>query len=642
MIRVVRYVAATCFISATVFGTIFVADSSASVFTSNPNLAGPQAGIEVEDVNIDGFPTVHVKVGVPGGLESILANGGSFSITENGQARPTTATNILNSENLEVILVVDRSGSMAGEAMDATKTAAIGFLTAMPPEVLIGLVSFGSDVTLDVESTVDRDRLAVAISAITPNGRTALNNAVVFSSTLFASTTERRVMVLLSDGGDSARSATLAEAVAATKGIRVEIIELITPETNPNALDQLAGTRSVRSTPDPAELEELYASVAQSLVGRVEVVYTSEAQVGDTVELVIRLVGAGQTRQTSVSFNAPPLSTPSATNVVAPDSSPPVTNSDERPNQGLSWPLLAALLTIFGGLVLLMIGLFVSPDRSMRQRLYPANAPILNRSAAESVANTIEHRLRNSTRYEKLVAEVETSGIDRSASTLILNTVLLTIASMVVGYALIGILGTLIAMFVVPYGSRKLLQRKVKRRRTDFVAQLPDTLQMLGSMLRSGYGLVQAIDTVANESEEPTHNLLGQVMLDVRTGRDLIESLRAVAAQVDSLDFDWVVAGIEISRDVGSDLATTLDTVAETVRERENLRGQISALTAEGRLSAYVMLVLPPIVGVMSFVVNRDFAGVLFEGVGIVLLSATGFLMFIGFIWMQSIIAKVS
>ncbi|MEO5975047.1 MAG: type II secretion system F family protein, partial [Ilumatobacteraceae bacterium] len=181
-----------------------------------------------------------------------------------------------------------------------------------------------------------------------------------------------------------------------------------------------------------------------------------------------------------------------------------------------------------------------------------------------------------------------------------------------------------------------------KRRRTDFVAQLPDTLQLLGSMLRSGYGLVQALDTVANESEEPTHNLLGQVMLEVRTGRDLIESLRAVATQVDSLDFDWVVAGIEISRDVGSDLATTLDTVAETVRERENLRGQISALTAEGRLSAYVMLVLPPIVGVMSFVVNRDFAGVLFEGVGIVLLAATGFLMFVGFIWMQSIIAKVS
>ena len=165
---------------------------------------------------------------------------------------------------------------------------------------------------------------------------------------------------------------------------------------------------------------------------------------------------------------------------------------------------------------------------------------------------------------------------------------------------------------------------------------------MLGSMLRSGYGLVQALDTVANEADEPTHSLLGQVMLEVRTGRDLIESLRALAAQIDSLDFDWVVAGIEISHDVGSDLAATLDTVSETVRERENLRGQISALTAEGRLSAYVMLALPPIVGLMSFMVNPDFARVLFEGIGFLLLAFTGFLMLIGFTWMRSIIAKVS
>jgi len=634
MTRASRYVAATCLTGATIFLTGSLVGSETDVLAAGPASVGSQAGLEIEEVDIANFPTVHVTVGVPGGLKSILANGGSFSVAENGKPRPTIATNILSSENLEVILVIDRSGSMVGDAMDATKTAAIGFLTAMPPEVLIGLVTFGSDVTLDVESTGDRDRLAAAISAITAKGRTALNNAIVFASTLFAPATERRVLVLLSDGGDTASSATLAEAVAATSGIRVEIIELVTPETNSNALGQLAGPRLVRATPDPAELEELYASIAQSLVGRVEIVYTSEAQVGDPVDLDIRLVGVNQVRDASVAFDAPPLSTPSATSVATPDSAPS--------NQGFSWILLAAIMTIFGGLVLLMIGIFVSPDRSMRQRLSPANAPIVNRSAAQSVANTIEYRLRNSTRYEKLVTDVEASGVDRTASALILNTVVITAIAMAAGYAFIGILGVLIAVFAVPFGSLKLLQRKVKRRRTDFIAQLPDTLQMLGSMLRAGYGLVQALDAVASESEEPTRNLLGQVMLEVRTGRDLIESLRTVAAKVDSLDFDWVVVGIEISRDVGSDLASTLDTVAETVRERENLRGQISALTAEGRLSAYVMLVLPPIVGVMSFVMNKDFAGVLFEGIGIVLLAATGFLMFIGFIWMQSIIAKVS
>lgn len=642
MIRLLRYATAACLVSAITFGMISFADSATNAVARAPFSASSGTGFEVEDVNVEDFPTVRINVSVPGGLKSILVNGGSFSITENGQSRPTTATNILSSDGLDVVLVIDRSGSMAGDAMNATKKAAIGFVASLPPEVPIGLVSFGSSVTLDVDLTGDRDRLSSAISTIKAEGRTALNNAVIFASTLFVPTTKRHVMVVLSDGSDSASSATLEEAVAATSGIRMEIIELMTSDTNRDALDQLAAPQIVRSTSNPAELDELYASVAQSLVDQVEIVYTSGAQVGDSVDLNIRLLGVKQTRATAVSFDAIPISTPSATSDATPISRPSTTDNSESSSQSFSWVLLLSIVLVFGGLVLLMISLFVPPDRSMQQRLYPSNVPILSRSAAENVAIAIEHRLQNTNRYKRLAADIETSGIDRKASVLVLNTLLITTASVVAGYAFMGIPGALIAIFLVPFGSLKLLKRKIKRRRTEFVAQLPDTLQMLGSMLRSGYGLVQALDTVANEAEEPTHSLLGQVMLEVRTGRDLIESLRALAAQIDSLDVDWVVAGIEISRDVGSDLATTLDTVAETVRERENLRGQISALTAEGRLSAYVMLVLPPIVGVMSFVVNPDFAGVLFEGAGFLLLATTGFLMLMGFIWMRSIIAKVS
>lgn len=642
MIRSVRNVAATCLVSATAFGVLAITDSATGVVAQATPSASSETELEIEKVDTQDFPTVRIIVRVPGGFESVLAKGGSFSIIENDRARPTAATNILSGDDLEVVLVIDRSGSMAGEAMEATKKAAIGFITSLPPEVSIGLVSFGSNVTLDVGLTGDRDRLSAAVTAISAEGRTALNNAVVFASTLFAPTNERRVMVLLSDGGDSGSSATLEEAVAATQGIRVEIIELITSDTNRNALDQLATPQLVRSTPDPAELIELYASVAQSLIGRVEIVYTSEAHVGDKVDLDIRLVAADQTRQTSVSFDAIPSSIPLATNTPAQGSVPLAAGNSEQSILGSTWFLALSIAIIFCGLVLLLISLFVSPDRTMRQRLYPTSARITDRTTAESIANTIEHRLKNSRRYKLLVADVETSGIDRTPSVFVLHTAIITVASVVVGYAVMSIPGALIAMFLVPIGSVKLLRRKIKRRRTEFVAQLPDTLQMLGSMLRSGYGLVQALDTVAKEAEEPTRGLLGKVMLEVRTGRDLIESLRALAAQIDSLDVDWVVAGIEISRDVGSDLVSTLETVAETVRERENLRGQISALTAEGRLSAYVMLVLPPIVGVMSFVVNRDFAGVLFEGVGFLLLAATGFLMSIGYIWMRSIIAKVS
>ena len=642
MIRSARHVVATCLLIATAFGMSAMADLSTGVVAKDLPSASSENEFEIEKVDTRDFPTVRIVIKVPGGFESVLAGGGAFSITENDRPQPTTATNILSGDDLEVILVIDRSGSMTIAALEATKKAAIGFITSLPPEVSIGLVSFGTNVTLDVGLTKDRDRLAAAVSAIKAEGRTALNNAVVFASTLFAPTTERRVMVLLSDGGDSASSATLEEAVASTRGIRVEIIELITADTNRNALDQLAAPQLVRSTPNPAELDELYESVAQSLIGRVEITYASKAQVGDKVDLDISLIGSDGTRRTAVSFNAIPSSVPPAIKTPAQGSTPLVAENSERSAGSSTWFLISSIAIIFFGLVLLLVSLFVPPDRTMRQRLYPSSARIEDRTTAENIATTIEHRLKNSRRYKLLVADVETSGIGRTPSVFVLHTVLITVVSVIAGYAIIGIPGGLIAMFLVPIGSLKLLRRKISRRRIDFVAQLPDTLQMLGSMLRSGYGLVQALDTVANEADEPTRGLLGKVMLEVRTGRDPIESLRVLAVQIDSLDVDWLVAGIEISRDVGSDLVSTLDTVAETVRERESLRGQISALTAEGRLSAYVMLVLPPIVGVMSFVVNRDFAGVLFEGVGLWLLAATGFLMSIGYIWMRSIISKVS
>lgn len=642
MTRTRRYVTVASLIGATTLGMIRFADLAANAVPAGQFSPSSDTDLLVEEINVENFPTVHIKVSVPGGFASTLAKGDSFSIIENGQFRPITATRILSGDGLEVVLVIDRSGSMAGDAIGATKNAASGFITSLPPEVSIGLVSFGSDVTLDVEITNDRVRLATAISTIRAEGNTALNDAVVFAPTLFAPTAKRRVMVVLSDGGDSASSATLEEAIAAASGIRMEIIELITSETDRNALDKLANPQIVRSTPNPAQLNELYASIAQSLVGRVEIVYTSGAQVGDSIDLNVRLIGVGQMRQTAVSFDATPVSAPVTTNVATPTSALLVTNNLENLSQGFPWILFVSILIVFGGLLLLMISLFVPPDRTLRQRLYPASTRITDRTTAESIATAIERRFQNTSRYKRLVADVETSGIDRTPSVFVLHTTLITAASVVAGFAFMGLPGALMAMFLVPFGSLKLLTRKIKRRRKEFVAQLPDTLQMLGSMLRSGYGLVQALDTVANEADEPTRSLLGQVMLEVRAGRDLIESLRVLATQIDSLDVDWVVVGIEISRDVGGDLATTLDTVAATVRERENLRGQISALTAEGRLSAYVMLILPPIVGVMSVVVNPNFAGVLFEGIGFLLLAATGFLMFIGYIWMRSIIAKVS
>ncbi len=125
---------------------------------------------------------------------------------------------------------------------------------------------------------------------------------------------------------------------------------------------------------------------------------------------------------------------------------------------------------------------------------------------------------------------------------------------------------------------------------------MPDTLQLLTSTLRSGYGLLQALDSVAQEAAEPARTEFRRVLLEIRVGRDLSAALRALSDRMRSQDFAWVVGAIEINREIGGDLAAVLDSTAETIRERQRVHRQVRALTAEGRLSGYILTALPVVV----------------------------------------------
>jgi tight adherence protein B len=175
------------------------------------------------------------------------------------------------------------------------------------------------------------------------------------------------------------------------------------------------------------------------------------------------------------------------------------------------------------------------------------------------------------------------------------------------------------------------------RRRTQFADQLADTLQLLGSSLRAGYGLVQAVDAVAKEAPSPTDAEFRRVVVESRLGRDLSASLWAAARRLEVVDFDWVVQAIEIHREVGGDLAEVLDNVGATIRDRNQLRRQVKALTAEGRYSAYVLLALPFVLALLMKVINPEYMGDLFKGFGLVLVGFGGVLMVTGTVWLRKL-----
>lgn len=200
------------------------------------------------------------------------------------------------------------------------------------------------------------------------------------------------------------------------------------------------------------------------------------------------------------------------------------------------------------------------------------------------------------------------------------------------------IVGAVFAAIAVLAG-RYFVKYKGDKRQKLFSDQLGDTLLLLASSLRAGYGVQQALNSVAEEAEEPTAEEFGRVVIETRIGRDLVDALDGVNDRLGNEDFGWVIRAIAINRELGGDLAEILDNVGETIRDRVQLKGQVRALTAEGRLSALVLLGLPVLVGGFIYLTQPEYIGELFTNTGG--LMALGFalgMISVGGLWIKKIV----
>jgi tight adherence protein B len=194
----------------------------------------------------------------------------------------------------------------------------------------------------------------------------------------------------------------------------------------------------------------------------------------------------------------------------------------------------------------------------------------------------------------------------------------------------------LLAGAVTPY---LYLTAKQSSRRQKFEEQLPTTLQLLAGSLAAGYSLPQAVDTVAREAAEPVSTEFSRAIMESRLAVPIEDALEHVAQRTSSEDFGWVVMAVRIQRQVGGNLAELLTTIAATLRERERLRRQVRVLSAEGRLSAYILGGLPILFALYLFVVRREYLMRLFtDPIGIILLFGGVMALIVGVFWMRRII----
>ncbi|MBR1645355.1 MAG: type II secretion system F family protein [Selenomonadaceae bacterium] len=171
----------------------------------------------------------------------------------------------------------------------------------------------------------------------------------------------------------------------------------------------------------------------------------------------------------------------------------------------------------------------------------------------------------------------------------------------------------LLTLVGIPLAAWFWVKIKVDRRKKAFTEQLGDCLTTVANALRAGYSFQQAMDVVAQEMEPPMSTEFARVTADVAMGVNLETALDQMNHRVKSADFELVVTAVLIQREVGGNLAQILDTISDTINERIRMKREINALTAQGRFSAWVLLILPFIVAAFCYVFNNEQFMMLFE-----------------------------
>lgn len=613
--------------------------------------AATAENLVIQSVDTSGYPAVDLQVVLP----AELAAGGAlsaenFSVTENGESVPLTVKTIVTSrEPIAVVLAIDTSGSMKGKPLLNAKQAANNFVKFTKDTDEIAIVSFSSKPTVAAGFAADKNQVALAIAGLEASGETALYDALVTAVNL-AKNNERgqKNIVLLSDGGDTQSINKLDTAVNSlgSSGIPAYVVALSSPEADPKTLQLLAQESNGKfiEVSDSAKLSQLFGQIAQEIQTRFLVTFESaEPSTKDIVVDVEASVGASKAAVSTVVKN-PVFRKVTETQVTD-------TGASGASGSGASWLLLTVVLS-FGAATLLTLAVvrIMQPDADMLKRLkfYDQIHEVTDGSQREQADSVLKERMMEAIGVaankrgltEVVHHKLEAAGLPLRPVEYMFFHILAVVALSVVTILLSQSIAVTIVLVVFATAlPLLLLETLISRRQNAFQEQLPDVLNFMAGSLRAGHGLLQALTLVEQETGPPVSVEFRRVQNEVQLGLPLEKALAKMADRIGSDDFQWAVAAISIQRESGGNLAELLDTVAKTIRDRETLRRHIRGLSAEGRLSAAILIILPFAEAIFLFLVNPLYMSQLFSATfGIVLVSVGLLLVIAGAFWLRRVV----
>jgi tight adherence protein B len=574
---------------------------------------------------------------------------GSLELSENGKkVTPTKAAAPVS--DVGVAIVLDDSESTDKTAvLDQAKVAAKALVAALPATTKIAVVKAGGDSVLMSPLSTDKAAVTKAIDDVTlskaEDGK--LWAGVGRAASEFTDTPTLANVVLITDGNDGPGTS-FADAKGSVLQVGAAVFAVGIGDAAGSEFSDLATLTGglSRSSEKAADISGFVNEFAAPLKGQYELTYASSDSKGlNDIELK---VGSASTKGSYVAHSL-------------------AVGADELafqpPSGGLSFfqkdsarYLAVVLGLIAAGLgAYALISLVVPDENTLSSMLRPyaddgtemmlgdedgdqggmAQTAFMQR-AVELTQQFAERRgflskVEGSLERANLPLRAAEAMFFYAAAAAIIGLLALGVSRSIVIFGIVVAFALLLPPAVLNF--------LAGRRKKQFNALLPDTLQLLSGTLRAGYSMMQGVEAVSQEVSEPMGRELRRVVTESRLGRPLEVSLDAVAERMDSLDFAWAVMAIRIQREVGGNLSELLMTVAQTMTQRERLRRDVNTLTAEGRVSAYVLGILPVGLGAAMLALNPEYMDPLFDtGLGNFLLGAGLALMVIGFVWMNKLV----
>jgi tight adherence protein B len=601
------------------------------VLASTAAAAAPDPGATLTEVGSPRFPERAYVLSLP---EAAQLDSSTVQVLEDGS--PVASLSIVpasaaGADEFGVVLVIDTSNSMRGAAIEGAMEAARTFAARRNPQQQLAIVTFNVETAVLLPFTDDVTRIAEALREPPPLQRhTHLYDGVVTAAELIANARMTAgSIVVLTDGADTGSAASLEEAAAAAERAhaRVFTVGLRSYAFRAGTMKDLAerGNGAYAEATSSESLIAAYDRLGAQLANEHLIRYRSLAGPGENVQVEVRVDGLkGSVTSSYV--------TPSLPSKAAPPFRRPIGDTLWRS------PVTMVVASLLGALLVMgaFLAIFNSRKAGLRDRMagfvsLPAAEEAKRRAfLTEKVLGGAEKSLERTRWWSRFKEELEIAQIRVPAVHIVIATGTVTTVFMWILYGLGGLLFAPLALFL-PFIVRAVIKRKLRRRRGLFAEQLPDNLQVLSSALRAGHSFVGALSVVVDDSPSPSKDEFRRVIADEQLGVPLQDALDEVARRMDNRDLEQVSLVAALQHETGGNTAEVLDRVGETIRERFELRRLVRTLTAQGRMSRWVVSALPGFLLGIITLINPGYMEPLYtQGTGRVLLVVSGVFVVFG------------